>query len=145
MFNVLSWTLIGEFYPSAEMQSVYSATPTDWTTKHSLVGILPLCRNAVGVFYNPSRLGHRIPVGGDLNTLQRCSWCILQPQPTGSQNTRWWGSYLSAEDAVCVFYNPSRLGHRTPVGRDLNPLQRYNRCILQPQPIGPQDTRRWGS
>ena len=26
---------------------------------HSLVGVLPLCREAVGAFYSPSRLGKR--------------------------------------------------------------------------------------
>ena len=45
---------LGEFYPSAEMQSMYSAALTDWHTGHSL---------------------------GSLTPLQRCSQCrcILQP------------------------------------------------------------------
>ena len=46
---------------------------------------------------------------GSLTPLQRCSWCILQPQPTRPQDT-YWGS--------------------------LTPLQRCSWCILQPQPTG---------
>ena len=48
---------------------------------------------------------------GSLTSLQRYTWCILQPQPTGSC----WGS--------------------------LTPLQICSWCILQPQATGPQDTR----
>ena len=93
--------------------------------------------------------------------------CILQPQPTGLQDSRWesftflqrssvystapadWATglslgefYLSAEKQ-CVFYSPSRLGYRTLVGRVL-PFCREAVCILQPQPIGLQDSR-WES
>ena len=46
-------------------------------------GVLPLCRNAVGVFYNPSRLGYMTLVG---EVLPFC------------------------RDVVGVFYSPSRLG-----------------------------------
>ena len=71
-------------------------------------GSLTPCRDAVLVFYKPSRLGHRIHVGevypsvqmqslysttqaiwatghslGKFTSLQKCSRCILQPQPTG--------------------------------------------------------------
>ena len=31
LFSVISNTLVGEFYPSAEMQSVNSTAPADWT------------------------------------------------------------------------------------------------------------------
>ena len=81
----------GGSYLSAEIQSVYSTVPTDWATGHTLAGdltsqqrfsrcnrqslstgpqdtrwrgILPLCRDAVGVFDSPYRLGHRTHVGG---------------------------------------------------------------------------------
>ena len=40
-------------------------------------------------------LGHSL-VGG-LTPLQRSSRCILQPQPTGPQDTRWGEAYPSAE------------------------------------------------
>ena len=49
-----------ESFSSAEMQSVYSAAPTDWTTSTLIGGDLPFSRDAVGVFYNPSWLGHVI-------------------------------------------------------------------------------------
>ena len=39
--------------------------------------------------------GHSL--GGGLISLPRCSWCILQPQLTGSQDTHLVGSYPSAE------------------------------------------------
>ena len=66
--------------------------------------VLPLCRDAVGVFYSPSRLGHSLGEAypsaetqsvnskaqaywttrwGSLTSPQRCSRCILQPQPDG--------------------------------------------------------------
>ena len=55
-----------ESYPSAAMQSVYSAALTDWATGHTLGGgVLSLCRNAVGVFWSPSRLGHRTLILGE--------------------------------------------------------------------------------
>ena len=58
---------------------------------------LTLCRDALGVFYSPSRLGHRKIVGGGLFPLQRCTRCILQPQLTGPQENCWRGSFPSAE------------------------------------------------
>ena len=46
----------GKSYPSAEKQSVYYTAPADWATGHLLVeGVLPLSREAVGVFYSPKR------------------------------------------------------------------------------------------
>ena len=109
--------LLGKSYPSAERQSVYSTAPANWATWHLLGEVLSLCSDAVSVFYSASRLGHRTLVRGGLSLLQWCSLCILQPllsQPTGPQDTRW---------------------------ENLTPLQRCSRCILQWQPIGPQDTR----
>ena len=76
-------------------------------------GVLLLCRSAVGVFYSSSQLSQtmkeysafpklqhywnltirllsvisRTPVSRWVPTpLQRCSWCILQPQPTAQEN-----------------------------------------------------------
>ena len=133
-------------------------------------GVVSLCRDGIHVFYSPSRLGNRTLVGGSLTLLQRCNTCILQPQPTRQQDTRWGESYPSAEmqymystapanwatghslggvlpfcrDAIHVFYSPGRLGNRTLVGGSLTLLQRCNTCILQPLPTRQQDTR-WGS
>ena len=41
-------------YPSVEIQSVYSTAPSDWALDE---GVLPLCRDAVSIFYSPYRLG----------------------------------------------------------------------------------------
>ena len=128
---------MGESYSSAEMQSVYSTAPADWVIKTLLGGVLLLCRDAVGVFCILSRLGHQDTSWGSLTPLQRCSRCILQPQPTGSSRHFLGESYSSAEmqsvystapadwviktllggvlllcrDAVGVFCILSRLGH----------------------------------
>ena len=65
VFYSPSWlghsTLVGKgSYFSAEIQLVFSTAPSDWTTGHS------------------SRKGFTF--------LQRFSWCILQPPPTGWKN-----------------------------------------------------------
>ena len=152
-------TLWEEPYPFVEMQSVYSAVAADGATGHSLGGALSLCRDAVGVFCNPSWRGHRTLVGRNLIALQRCSRCILQSQLTRLQDTRWEEPFCFAEmqsvysavaadgttghslggsislcrDAVGVFCSRSWRGHRTLFGRSLIPLQRHSRCILHPQ------------
>ena len=46
--------LLGGAYFSAEILSVYSTALDDWNTGHSLGGVLPLFRDAVGVFYSAS-------------------------------------------------------------------------------------------
>ena len=92
-------------------------------------GVLPLCRDAVGVFYKPkptgkkswyaikqrnktSRLGHRTLVVGVVPLLQRCSRCILQPSRQ-AHRTIVGGVVPLCRDAVGVFYSTSQLGHRT--------------------------------
>ena len=108
--------------------------------------------------------------GRGLTTGQICSWYILQPQPTGPQDTRCEEGVLpQGRDAVGVFYSPNQLGHRTLViakgsytwaemqsvystaptdwatghslwGRGLTTWQRCSRCILHPQLTRLQDT-----
>ena len=115
---------LGESYPSAVKQSVYSATPADRATRWGSLtplpwnsrcilqlqpteplvgGVLPLCRETVGVFCNPSRQSHslgesypsavkqsvysatpadRATRWGSPTPLPWNSRCILQPQPT---------------------------------------------------------------
>ena len=72
---------LGKSYPKAEMQSVYSTAPANSDTRWGSLtpvqicsrcilrsqptwtligGVLPLCRDAVGVYYGPSRLGHPV-------------------------------------------------------------------------------------
>ena len=66
-----------EFYLSEEMRLVYYTAPAYWAL---FGGVLRLSRDAVGVFYSSSLLGLR---WRSLTPQQRCSLCILQPQPTG--------------------------------------------------------------
>ena len=155
--------LLRESYPSAEMQSAYSTASADWATRTLIERVLPLCRDAVGIFYSLSRLGHQDTYWESLTPLQRCSRHILQPQPTGPPGHLLRESYPSAEmqsaystvsadwatrtliervlpfcrDAVGIFYSLSRLGHQDTYWESLTPLQRCSRHILQPQPTGP--------
>ena len=48
-------------------------------------GVLPFCRDEVGIFYSPNQLDNLL-VGEGLTPLQRCSRCIQQPQPIGQFN-----------------------------------------------------------
>ena len=146
------------------MQSVYFTSPTDWATVHPLgEGLTPLqrynhCilqpqpagpqntrwervlflwRDTIGVFYTPSQLSHSL--GEGLTPLKRCNRCILHPQPAEPQDTRWERVLPFWRNTLGVFYSPSQLSHS--LGEGLTPLKRCNRCILQPQPAEPQDTR----
>ena len=112
------------------MQSVYFTAPSNRNIGHLWEGVLPLCRDAVSIFSSPSQLRHRTLVGGSLTPLQRCSQCILQSQPTETQDTCGRESYRQ-----CIF-QLGQLGHRTLVGGSLTPLQRRSQCILQPQLTG---------
>ena len=53
-----------------------------------------------------SYLGHSLV--GVVTILQRCSRCILQPQQTGPQETRFLGGVSPCGNVVGVFYSPSR-------------------------------------
>ena len=83
---------------------------------HSLAGVLPLCREAVGVFYSPNRLGLTV----------KCN----------IQDTRWLGSYLSAEKQSVYSTVPTDWAwplsaiSRTLAGWRLTLLERSSRCIL---------------
>ena len=146
---------LGEPYSSAEMQSLYSAALADWAkiywsldirlfcvkTRTLIRGALLFCRNAVIVFCCLSQLGqdllesrHQIVLcqnqdthQGSLTLLQKCSHCILLPQPTGPRFTGASSShYLVSKQDI-------RWG-------SFNLLQRCSHCILQPQPTGPRFT-----
>ena len=45
-------------YTSTEQQLVYSTIPADWATRTLIGRVLPLCREAVSVFYISSWLGN---------------------------------------------------------------------------------------
>ena len=118
-------------------------------------GVLPICRDAVGVFYSPANwINSR---RGSFTFLQRCCWCILQPQPPWSIHVG--GVLPFCRDAVGVFYSPNRLdqftsgefypsaemqsAYFTAPANWINSrrgsftlLQRCSRRILQPQPPG---------
>ena len=118
--------------------------------------VLPLCREAVGVFCSPSRQGHRTLAAGSypsvekqsvcsatpadratghslqgLTPLQRSSQCVLQPQPTGPQDTRCRVLPLCRE-AVNVFCNPSRQGHRTLAAGSYPSAEKQSVCSATP-------------
>ena len=149
-------------YSSTEMQSIYPTAPVDWATRILVGGVLLLYRDAVDLFYSPSRLGYQNPRWGSLTPLQRCSRFILQPQSTGLPESSLGESYSSTEmqsiyptapvdwatrilvggvlllnrDAVDLFYSPNRLGYQNTRWGSLTPLQRCSRFILQPQSTG---------
>ena len=92
-----------ESYPSAEMLSVYSTVAADRAI--SLVGILLLCRNAVGVFYIPNRLDHSLGVGSYASAENQL---VFATAPANGATC--WGRDLPlCRDAVGVFYNPKLL------------------------------------
>ena len=75
---------------------------------HSFGGVLPLCRDAVAAFYSPSWLGHSsgkvLPLCRDaIGAFYRPSWLGHSPG----------GVLPLCKDAVGAFYNPGRLGNRT--------------------------------
>ena len=132
-----------ESYLSAEGQSVYPTAPADWATRWGRVtpqqrcsrcilqpkstgplirGVLPLCREAIGLFYSPIQRGHSLEM----------SYPSAEKQLVYS-TAPWRESYSSAEVQSVYFTAPTdwvtRLG-------SLTPQQRSNRYILQPQPIG---------
>ena len=85
---------LGESYPIAKMQSVYSTEPQPTVSQDApWWGVLtPLQRCSQCIQQSPSRLCHRTLLGGGgggggvLTPLQRCSQCIQQPLPTVSQD-----------------------------------------------------------
>ena len=73
--------------------------------------------------------------------LQKCIWCILQRQPTG---TREWRSTLHSQKLSIIGASPSEclMSYPGNLFWSLTPLQKCIWCILQRQPTG---TREWRS
>ena len=94
-----------------------------------LVGaVLPLCRDAVGIFYSPSRLVHRILIGVVL-PLNRDAVGVFC-SPSGLIHRTLTREVLThCRDAVGIFCIPSRLVHRILVGGVL-PLNRDTVCAF---------------
>ena len=108
-------TLIGEVLPLCKDAVGVFYSPADWATGHLLGGSYP---SAIGVFYSLNWLDHRSLFRG--------------------------GSYPSAEMQSVYFTASIDLTTGHSLGQGVTPLQRCNRCILQPQLTWPQGTR-WGS
>ena len=68
-----------------------------------------------------------------LTLLQRCSWCILQPPPTGPPGHTLGGIYPTAEMQLVYSVAIADLGHQDTHWEGLTLLQRCSWCILQPQ------------
>ena len=164
------WVKLGVLHIS-QSSRMGESTSESLTSKHGTRwgwGVLPICRDAVGVFFNPSRPSHRSLDGVVLHHRRDTVgvfYCPCRP----SQSSLVGVVLLNCRDVVSVFYSHSRRSHRLllegvlPHRRDsrciqlpqstkpqvtrwgsLTPPQRCSRCILQSQPTGPQDTR-WGS
>ena len=119
---------LDESYLSTEMQSVYCTTPAHWATKHLLGGVLPLCKYAVSIFCNPSRLGHKTLV----------EWVILLCRDAVILLCRdaYWATEHSLEEScpsaeIQSVYSTAHwgLGHTTLVGWVL-PLSRDAVSVL---------------
>ena len=109
--SVICRTLVGECLSSLQwcrwcVLQLLQTGPQDthWGS------VLPLCKDAVGIFYSLSWLGYRTLIWECLTSLQRCSWCILQSSWL-CHRTLIGGSVLPlCKDAVGVFYSPCCLG-----------------------------------
>ena len=94
----LSGPSLGESYPSAKIQSVYSLA-THWGESYRL----KKCSRYI--------LKHQLTgpfIRRGLSPLLRCSRCILQPQPTRPLVGR---VLPLCRDAESVFFSPIRLDH----------------------------------
>ena len=80
--------------------SAFPKTPTHWSLiirllsaiSRTLVGgVLPLCRDAAGVFYSPSRLGHSFKIVHVINAvaIQHSTW----PDLTQDLFLMWWATH----------------------------------------------------
>ena len=148
-------TIVGKSYSSAEIQSVYSTAPADWHVRHSLRDFYPSTEILSVYSAAPADWATRQSLGS-LTPLQISRQCVLLPLPIGPQDNRWEFLPLCRYPGS-VFYCLCRLGHRTIVGKSypfaeiqsvystapptrwgsLTTLQRCSRCILLPQPTGP--------
>ena len=102
-------------YASSKMLSVYSTAPTDWVTEHSFGdGLTSLQRCSRCILQpQPTEMSYPGHLLREILPLCRDAVCILQPQPT---ETSYPGHLLREilplyRDAVGVFYSPSRLRH----------------------------------
>ena len=68
-------------------------------------GVIPPCRDAVGVFFSPSRPSKSYPgytLWERLTRLQRCSWCILQ-YSTSQLDRSFWMRPRTVLNDFCIY------------------------------------------
>ena len=98
--------------------------------------ILALCGHTVGVFCSPNRSSHRTlfgesyPCGETRSVYSTALWWLVH-------RTLFWGVLLLCSDTVGVLCSPLPTAQQDTLWGSLTPMQRYSRCILQPQPTWP--------
>ena len=75
-----------------------------------------------------------------LTPLQRCSRCILPPQPTRPPRTHLRGGLTPLQRCSRCILHPQPMGHLRHSFGGVTPLQKCSRCILKSQPTGPSRT-----
>ena len=103
------------------------------------LGAYPFRRDAVDVFYSPTRLGHRTLVGSVLFLSRKAVSVFYRPSWLGHKTLVVGRSYPFAE-MQSVYSTGQPTGLQNTGWRDLTPLQKSIRCILQTQPTGPQNS-----
>ena len=78
---------------------------------------------------------------GGLLLMMRCIRCILRPYRLGPQVTRFEGVLRFWRDSFGFSTAPADCTTGHSFCGSLTILKRFIRCILRPQPTGPQDTR----
>ena len=161
----------GGSYPFTEKQSVYFTSPANWVTGHSLEGhtslqrssqcilhpqltdwttrtlgaVLPLCREAIGVFYSPTDWAIEHMFGAGLTLLQTSSRCIQQHQSTRTPGHSLGASYPSTEKQLVYITSPADwvTGH----SRGDSYLSAEKQLVYSTTPVGwlgNPDARWWG-
>ena len=96
---------------------------------HSLEGVLPHCRDVVGVFHNPSRLSHQDTRWGEVLPLRREAVGLLHsPSRLNPQGTRWRRVVLTSREKQSVYSTaPADWATRTLVWKGVTSLERSSR------------------
>ena len=122
MFSVISRTLVGRVLPICREAVGVFCSPNRLGHMTLFRGVLPLCREAVGVFCSPNRLGHMTLFRGVLPLCREAVGVFCSPNWLGHM-TLFRRVLPLCREAVGVFCSPNRLGHMTLV-RGVLPLCR---------------------
>ena len=111
LFNVISKSLVeGVSSLCREAVGVFYS-PSGLGHRKLVEGVLPIWREAVGIFYNPNGLGHRKFVEGVLPLCREAVGVFYSP--SGLSHRKLVEGVLPIwREAVGIFYNPSGLDHR---------------------------------